>query len=94
MARQRPDLRDRMFEFQAHPIGQPIAERRTERAADPDRPEVDAARPDQSTDGDEHAPGRDQQRDESKQFTEGQHKDHRRRPCRVIAHEGDDLIDV
>src|ERR1035437_4567276 len=53
MARQRPDVRDRMLELEPDPIGQPVAAGGAEAAGDPHRPETDAARPDQRADRDQ-----------------------------------------
>ena len=43
MLRQRPHVIDAVFELEADPVGQPVAERGADRARDPDRPEVEIA---------------------------------------------------
>src|SRR5258708_11803119 len=87
VTRQRPDLRDLLLVSEAEPVGDPIAKRSPEPARNPDRPELDAARAYQCADRDQRAPGRDQQRDKGKRFTERQHQNDRRGPSLMIAHE-------
>src|SRR6266540_6284052 len=50
VARQWPHVLYRVLEFLPDPVGQPVAERRTESGRDPNRPEVDATRADQRAD--------------------------------------------
>ena len=92
MARQRPHVRDRVFELEADPVGQPVADGGTKRRRNPDRPEADAARADQGADCHQRAPGRNQQRDESERFPKRQRKNDRRRPTFVVADEVDDVL--
>ncbi len=94
MARQRPDVRDRRAELDADPVGQPIAERRADRAGNPDRPEIEIAGSDQHADPDQRRPGRKQQRNERQQLAEGERKNDRRRPRLVDAHELHHLVGV
>ena len=80
IVRQRPDLGDLLLVFVAEPVGDPVAERRAEAAGEPHRPEADAGNPDQRANGDQRAPGGDQQRNEGQRLAKGQHQHDRRRP--------------
>src|SRR5260370_25356521 len=87
ITRQRPDLRDLLLVPEAEPVGDPIAERSPDPTGNPDPPEADAARADQCADRDQRPPGRDQQRDKGKRFTQRQHHNDRCRPGLMVAHE-------
>ena len=87
VARQRPHLGDVLLVPVAEPVGDPVAERRTNAAGQPDRPEADAADADQRADRDQRTPGRHQQRDERKRFAECQHQHDRGGPNLIVAHE-------
>ena len=80
MLRQRPHVIDAIFELQADPVRQPVAERGADRAGDPDRPEIEIAGADDRADADQRRPGRDQQRNEGERLGKAQHEHDRRRP--------------
>ena len=92
--RQRPHVIDAVFELEADPVGQPVAERRAERAGDHDRPEAQPARADQRAEPHQHAPGRDQQRNKRQRLGKAQHEHDRRGPDLMVADIVDDRLDI
>src|SRR5262249_13311422 len=87
IARQRPDLADRLFELVPEPIGDPVAERRSHRARDPFGQKgmsLAAASTPMLT---RTAQPGISNKNSANRFEEGERKGHRRGPGMVRAHE-------
>src|SRR5262252_2683767 len=94
MARQRPHVRDWWSQLYADPVGEPVAERGSDRTRNPNRPEIEIAGADQNADPNQRRPGRDEQGNECKRFAEGERKNDGRRPRLVDTHKLHHLLGV
>src|SRR5499433_3857684 len=94
MARQRPHVRDWWSQLYADPVGEPVAERGSDRTRNPNRPEIEIAGADQDANPNQRRPGGDEQGNECKRFAEGERKNNGRRPRLVDTHKLDHLLSV
>jgi hypothetical protein len=87
-------MRDSGAELDADPIREPIAERRPDRAGNPDRPEIELTGADQRADADKSRPGGYDELYQTQRLANGERKHDRGRPRLVYAHELDQLLRV